>query len=245
MTYESTLAVLNTHFSIKKNVPFERSKFHQAKQEASVSVEQYITRLRTLSFYCEYTDVNFIVSYKSTKLRKRLLTEPDMTLDRIVEISRARESAQEHAKQIEETSEGSFPQTVNRMDRMAQNRSNNHNRPNNRHHQNHSDNRHHQNRSDNRHQTNKQFPTSPLICSRCGAQGHKGGDCRRSKNAKCNNCSKIGHFQKMCRSSKPNKFNCNQIDNSSSESSDDGFTFNFQSKSLKSAGLHLTSNQKA
>ena len=44
---------------------------------------------------------------------------------------------------------------------------------------------------------NKSFKT----CSRCGAKGYTGNECRRSKDAECHNCGKKGHFQKMCRSS--------------------------------------------
>ena len=90
-TFESTIQAFEDHFSVKKNVPFERSRFHQAKQAVSESVEQYITRLRTLTLHCEYNDRNdqirdhFIASCNSTKLRKRLLTEPALTLEKILD----------------------------------------------------------------------------------------------------------------------------------------------------------------
>ena len=48
------MQVLDTHFSVHKNIPFERSKFHQAKQLSQESIEQFITRLRKLSLHCEY-----------------------------------------------------------------------------------------------------------------------------------------------------------------------------------------------
>ena len=38
-----------------------------------------------------------------------------------------------------------------------------------------------------------------IMCGRCGAVGHGGNECRRSKNATCNTCGKIGHFQRMCK----------------------------------------------
>ena len=37
---------LNEHFNVKKNVPYERSVFREAKQERNESLDQFITRLR-------------------------------------------------------------------------------------------------------------------------------------------------------------------------------------------------------
>ena len=38
-TYDKALEALTSHFSVKKNVPFERNVFHQTKQKAGESVE--------------------------------------------------------------------------------------------------------------------------------------------------------------------------------------------------------------
>ena len=53
-TYGESMQALDTHFSVQKNIPFETSKFHQAKQHSQESIEQFITRLRKLSLHCEY-----------------------------------------------------------------------------------------------------------------------------------------------------------------------------------------------
>ena len=106
-TYEAALNTLDTHFAIRKNVPFERSIFHKAKQNQGESTDQYITRLRQLSAHCEYTDVSdqicdqFIASCSSTKLRKKLLTESNLTLQRLIDIAKAEENASLHNRQIE------------------------------------------------------------------------------------------------------------------------------------------------
>ena len=44
-SYEHALEALGDHFSVRKNIPFERSVFHQAKQKPGESVEQFVTRL--------------------------------------------------------------------------------------------------------------------------------------------------------------------------------------------------------
>ena len=41
-TYEASLEALNTHFPVSKNIPYERSKLNQARQEASESIDQFI-----------------------------------------------------------------------------------------------------------------------------------------------------------------------------------------------------------
>jgi len=39
-----------------------------------------------------------------------------------------------------------------------------------------------------------------VTCSRCGAKGHTGKECRVSKNHRCDKCHNIGHFSHMCTS---------------------------------------------
>ena len=74
-TYDQAITKLNEHFNIKKNIPYERSVFREAKQETNESLDQFIARLRRLATYCEYgNNVNdeirdqVIHACKSTKL---------------------------------------------------------------------------------------------------------------------------------------------------------------------------------
>ena len=54
----------------------------------------------------------------------------------------------------------------------------------------------------NTHQQGQKQHTSnnQIECSRCGAKGHRGNECRRSKNRTCSKCNKVGHLKRMCRS---------------------------------------------
>ena len=54
--YDKALEVLNTHFSVKKNIPVERSVFYQARQKQGESTEQFVSRLRKLASTCERGD---------------------------------------------------------------------------------------------------------------------------------------------------------------------------------------------
>ena len=43
------------------------------------------------------------------------------------------------------------------------------------------------------------YQTEVLNCSRCGAKGHTGDECRSTRDKKCHKCGMRGHFIKMCR----------------------------------------------
>ena len=199
-SYEHALEALSDHFSVRKNIPFERSVFHQAKQKPGESVEQFVTRLRRLASTCEYGNQTseqirdqVIAACSSSKLRKRLLTEADLTLDQTLQIAQSLESAHHHTKEIEtnsvprNTEENKDEEYLNYLKWKQRQQT-----------------RHHQAPRKAAGIPNKSVKT----CSRCGAKGHTGNECRRSKDAECHNCGKKGHLQKMCRS--PAKQNAGQ-----------------------------------
>ena len=51
---KTALTKLDSYFSPKKNIPFERHKFHEAKQEPEESIDAFVTRLRKLAEYCDF-----------------------------------------------------------------------------------------------------------------------------------------------------------------------------------------------
>ena len=57
-TFAEALLALDNHFSVKKNIPLQRSKFHQPKQETNESIGQYITKLRQLCLYCDQANAS-------------------------------------------------------------------------------------------------------------------------------------------------------------------------------------------
>ena len=44
------------HFAVTKNTPYERSKLNQSRQEASESINQFITQSRKLALSYKYGD---------------------------------------------------------------------------------------------------------------------------------------------------------------------------------------------
>ena len=75
------------------------------------SLEQYLTGLTQLAATCDYwTAVDeqirdqVIAACSSSKLRKRVLAEPELTLQKCITIGQTLESAHHHTKEIESTS---------------------------------------------------------------------------------------------------------------------------------------------
>lgn len=51
---DTALRVLTTYFQPKKNIPFERHVFPQAKQGEDESTDSFVTRLKRLAKTCEF-----------------------------------------------------------------------------------------------------------------------------------------------------------------------------------------------
>ena len=81
---------LKKHFTPKINTSYERYLFRQLKQEASETVEQFITRLRSKSVHCSFTNDDEAIRDQvigrcySRRLRMKLLEKGnDLTLDEL------------------------------------------------------------------------------------------------------------------------------------------------------------------
>lgn len=98
--FATAIDKFDEHFKTTKNVPYERHKFNQCKQKPKESIDQFIVRLRTLAATCDFQGekdnmIRDVVIAKTTsdKFRKRLLMEPDLTLEKVLKLGRLIESA--------------------------------------------------------------------------------------------------------------------------------------------------------
>ena len=102
-SFQNACDALDRYFKPKKNVTFERYKFEQLIQQRGETAAMYLTRMRQVAESCEYSNVDeeikdhFITSCLSLKLKRRLLTEQSLTLDKLQEIARAFETSQTQA----------------------------------------------------------------------------------------------------------------------------------------------------
>ncbi|KAF6030125.1 hypothetical protein EB796_011565 [Bugula neritina] len=97
--YARAMAALDTHFTPKTNIPYERSVFCRTELTSGETITNYITRLRQLAITCEYDDVDNVIrdqvieKCKSSHLRRRLLERgSELTLAHVISISQTEEA---------------------------------------------------------------------------------------------------------------------------------------------------------
>lgn len=106
--YEDTKTKLHGYFSPKKNTHYLVYKFRQAIQLPGESLDTFHTRLRMLAKDCEFADADreivaqIIQSCTSSRLRRRALREPNMTLTNMLDLGRMLEISEQQAESIEE-----------------------------------------------------------------------------------------------------------------------------------------------
>ncbi|XP_062611303.1 uncharacterized protein K02A2.6-like [Saccostrea cucullata] len=94
---------LDEYFQPKRNIAFERHLFRNAAQGETEKIDSFVTRLRKLAVTCEFEkpDDNIrdqiVEKCRSSKLRKRLLKEKELTLKNAMDIARAGEIVNEQA----------------------------------------------------------------------------------------------------------------------------------------------------
>ena len=182
--YETAVGKLCAYFEPKKNIPFERHIFRQASQEPTETVDAFVTRLKTLVKTCEYDKETEMIrdqvidKCNSSRLRRRLLRESDITLDKVLTIARASEASETQASLMEGPSTLPTDASANALPTQQY-------RPR------------HQERTKSRDPSRRTF--QPCFC--CGSTDHWTKDPRCPANGqKCENCGKDGHFAKVCRS---------------------------------------------
>ncbi len=84
-------------------------RFREARQGSTETLDQYYTRLRSLSARCEFADAEFEILLQivlcgfSTRLRKQALRDPKHTLKDILVIGRLFERSEQQTTEIEDS----------------------------------------------------------------------------------------------------------------------------------------------
>lgn len=108
--YTETKMKLNNYFSPKKNTQFLVYQFRKAVQQHGEKLDTCQTRLRTLEKDCEFADVDceikaqLIQSCTSSRLRRKAMREPDLTLEALLDHGRTLEISEQQAAGIEHNS---------------------------------------------------------------------------------------------------------------------------------------------
>ena len=107
--YKETKILLDAYFKPKNNLTYERNKFYMCLPEEEEITSVYVTRLKDLARTCAFNEYSLdhavvdqvVTKCKSSRLRRRLLREPNITLNKLLEIAYATEAADEQAVQME------------------------------------------------------------------------------------------------------------------------------------------------
>lgn len=119
---DEVLTKFDGFFLPKKNLTIERHKFFTREQGQSESVEQYVFELNKMAVKCEFKDLctdlirdRLICGILNGTLRERLLREPDLTLQKALEICSLAELSREHALTLKsENAEHNIHEIVDR-----------------------------------------------------------------------------------------------------------------------------------
>ena len=104
---DKAIQALTNHFEPKQNIEFAIYKFRQAQQNKEEDFPSYLTRLRQLAVNCNFTKTErelktqIIQGCASSRLRRKALSEPSMTLEKLIETARASETANIQASGME------------------------------------------------------------------------------------------------------------------------------------------------
>jgi len=186
--YTTAKRALDAHFNPKRNTEYEIYTFRKARQTDNETLDAYHARLRALTKHCEFADTDaeikshIIQTCNLTRLRRKALTEPDLTLYQLIDIGRAMEMSERQLRSIEN---GTSRLTTTDSQPVAAIR--------------HAAGR-----------TRRQPPTQrqqSATCRYCGGHfPHPGGrSACPAYGSTCHQCSKTGHFSRVCRSQPTNQ----------------------------------------
>lgn len=199
-TYTELTKKLDDHFSTKTNYTFERSKFRGiVPLNDKESSRSYIGRLRKAVVNCkfdEYTNDNacvdqYIEKKATPSFRRKLLSQPDLTLSKLLELATAREVTEDQAKSIEAQSTIS-DETLNKL-QTKQYKQQKYTKPPE------SSNSRQYSKPPEASSVKQSKPSDKNRCYGCGRSGHfHGSDDCPAMGQKCNFCGIFNHWEVVC-----------------------------------------------
>ena len=108
-SYLAAITVLDDFFETRLNLSVERHKFRILVQENCENMKSYVTRLREAAQNCNFSEYSsdaaiidqVIEKTTSTKLRRKLMNEDNLTLEKLVKTASIMESTEQQASSIE------------------------------------------------------------------------------------------------------------------------------------------------
>ena len=263
-TYKQVCDLLTQHFTPKKNKRYERHIFRLCGQTSDENINQYVTKLRGMAKFCEFHDQSdeivdqVIEKCHSNKLRKRLLKEADLTLDKLIETAQVIEATDlqiqqydKNAGQVNYDSDDEvhkinskkqllkkYKREQSRLVEKMQNVDISDDEVNRIH--NHSQFKFQKSKiASSRPERMQHYGTQKILqCYRCGSTSHLANRCTIACDTVCHACGKKGHLQRVCNSNHVKNENEKQHPQvsyiiASESDSDDDFCFSISDNSCE------------
>ena len=113
MKFNIVLQKFQEYCSSRKNITFMRHKFFTCKQREGQSFDEFVTELKKRSADCEFEQLRdslvrdiIICGINDNRLRERLLREPDLTLQKAIQLGHAAEETKRHVKELQKETDG-------------------------------------------------------------------------------------------------------------------------------------------
>lgn len=181
--YSEIVSTLTNHHNPRPSTIVQRFRFNSRTRLQGETVRQFVAELRKLSEYCDFEEKldemlrdRLVCGINETKTQQRLLSEPQLTFAKALEIAQAMEAAVDGANEITHSSDSGkefrmipAPDSVNVVGRRESGRDE---------------------------ISTPVKSTHNKRCYRCGGP-HTPNVCK-FKYEKCFGCQKTGHVSKMC-----------------------------------------------
>ena len=195
----------------KKNITYERHVFNTRVQQPTQSFDSYLTELRVQAKKCAYGMLRdelirdrLVVGIQDDKVRSRLLREPELSLQKCIDIARAAEIAHKQMHEIKE--ETNIVHKIN----PASSKDNQTN-----------DDCFRKGRERNSYERGKGKKIQKPDCKYCGTQHTFRKELCPAFGKICSSCGKGNHFARVCQSSR--KVNVARVSANSDSSGEELF----------------------
>ena len=238
---EEIINALTNYYKPKMNVVYERYKFYSRNQKHEESISDFVKEIKTLAHTCEFGDTltvmlrdRFVMGIAHNQTQQNLLSEPDLTFQKAVDVALTREAAIRDMKKIKNQNSSQSDSTVYKIQQKSSyshNKSKSNSNSNGNYKKQFSDN---PKSGQNSRNQNENKPRDK--CSGCGAW-HWKKDCP-FLSAECFSCKKVGHISKMCQ----NKSKTNFIRENPSNELEYDFIFNIKGSKVPPIAINVLLN---